>query len=442
MLKLKANWTCSYCSKILKDPIELPCEDSICREHLAEGDVIDTNKIKCVECKQEFQAKDIHFKSCKAFKKLIESQSYLTEEEMSLKHELEGSIGKFFEFFGEFVQTRDNIDSYVFNHFEEMRFQIDEHREELKRKIDDIALEMIDKIKKNEEIYLKDLKEKFFKAVSFNDVNSLEYELNKIEETFRNPNLLIQTIEEMQKKQQESLNNLQLKLDEINQVKDNLKGTNEFKPNLSFLNQNETFLFGSIELNQYSYTNLFKSHILTGSKQCFDLINLCEFSRNDKWSLLYRGTRDGFGSTDFHSKCDGHPNTLIILKAKESSYIFGGFTTADWESPYPKAKYKSDPNAFLFSLTNKDNKPLKMKIDPNTPESAIYCNFSSGPSFGGGRDINVSDNANTTIKSNSGLGSSYKHPQYTFGTNGAKTFLAGSYNFQLVEIEVFKKNTS
>jgi hypothetical protein len=243
MLKLKANWTCSYCSKILKDPIELPCEDSICREHLAEGDVIDTNKIKCVECKQEFQAKDIHFKSCKAFKKLIESQSYLTEEEMSLKHELEGSIGKFFEFFGEFVQTRDNIDSYVFNHFEEMRFQIDEHREELKRKIDDIALEMIDKIKKNEEIYLKDLKEKFFKAVSFNDVNSLEYELNKIEETFRNPNLLIQTIEEMQKKQQESLNNLQLKLDEINQVKDNLKGTNEFKPNLSFLNQNETFIW-------------------------------------------------------------------------------------------------------------------------------------------------------------------------------------------------------
>jgi hypothetical protein len=31
----------------------------------------------------------------------------------------------------------------ILGHFQELRFQIDEHREELKNKIDDIALEMI-----------------------------------------------------------------------------------------------------------------------------------------------------------------------------------------------------------------------------------------------------------------------------------------------------------
>jgi hypothetical protein len=47
------------------------------------------------------------------------------------------------------------------------------------------------------------------------------------------------------------------------------------------------------------------------------LIKLCEFSPNNKWTLLYRGTRDGFGADVFHSKCDDHPNTLTLLKASK-----------------------------------------------------------------------------------------------------------------------------
>ena len=43
------------------------------------------------------------------------------------------------------------------------------------------------------------------------------------------------------------------------------------------------------------------------------------------------------------------------------------------------------------------------------------------------------------MASNSYLGDFYKHPQYAFGTNEAKTFLAGSYQFQLDEIEVYEK---
>ncbi len=70
-----------------------------------------------------------------------------------------------------------------------------------------------------------------------------------IEETFRNPNLLIETIIEMQRKQDESLREIQLKLNEINQVKDNLKASNEFQPNLSLFDQEEdNSLFGSIKL--------------------------------------------------------------------------------------------------------------------------------------------------------------------------------------------------
>jgi hypothetical protein len=185
----------------------------------------------------------------------------------------------------------------------------------------------------------------------------------------------------MQQKQAESLKDIQLKLNEMNQVKDDLKATIFFIPNLSSFNLNETSLFGSIKLGQFTNMDLFKSQILKDDRQPLELISLCEFSPNDKWSLLYRATRDGFGAVDFHSKCDGHPNTLTILKAKQSSYIFGGFTSVTWESP-ANGKFKSDANSFIFSLTNKDNKPVKMKVDPNRHDWAIGCDSELGPTFG------------------------------------------------------------
>ena len=86
---------------------------------------------------------------------------------------------------------------------------------------------------------------------------------------------------------------------------------------------------------------------------------------------------------------------MTILKAKKSSNIFGGYTTVSWDS---FSGDKSDPNAFLFSLTNKDNKPLKIKIDPNRHQYAIYCDPKCGPTFGDGRAIYI---ANTTKYCNS-----------------------------------------
>jgi hypothetical protein len=439
MLKRKANWTCSYCSKILKDPIELPCDESICREHLKEGDVVKQKKIKCKECNQEFKVKNRQFKSNKGLNKLTETQSYLSSIELSLKQELELSIRKFFDFYEEFQQKKTILESVVFDHFQELRFQIDEHRERLKEKIDDIALEMIAQTKMYEKIYLKDLNVNLLETTSFVETKSLEDRLNEMEDTFRNPDLLVKAIKEMQRKQEKSLNYIQCKLNEINQVKDNLKATNYFKPKLFSFDQNDTSFFGSINLDGYSNRNSLKiSQILTNEQQLSELIKLCEFSSNDKWSLLYRGTRDGFGAKDFHSKCDGHSNTLTIVKAKGSEFIFGGFTSINWDS-LGRWRHKSDPNAFLFSLTNGDNRPLKIKIDPNQRQYAIYCDSEYGPLFGGGHDICIANNANTTMGSYSDLGYTYKHPRYANGTNEAQTILAGTEYFQLDEIEVHQK---
>jgi len=256
---------------------------------------------------------------------------------------------------------------------------------------------------------------------------SVEEDLEELETTFRNPNLLLETLNEMLEKRETTLKDIKLKLNEINHKKSNLDTFYSFKTNVSFVEES----FGSLFLN-----DLINSQILT-DEQSSKLIKLCEFSLDDKFRLLYRGSRDGFGAKDFHRKCDGHKNTLTIIKPKATSNIFGGYTSTSWDC---SNQIKHDPNAFVFSLTNKDNRPCKM-ITTNANKS-IACRAEYGPIFGGYQnidDIIIADNANLNEYSRSELGYTYKHPQYAHGKNEAKTFLAGSNPFQLEEIEVYQK---
>jgi hypothetical protein len=78
-----------------------------------------------------------------------------------------------------------------------------------------------------------------------------------------------------------------------------------------------------------------------------------------------------------------------------------------------------------------------MKIDPNEHEYAIVCYSEYGPTFGD--DICIVNNAHTRKDSYSNLDHTYKHPQYEYGTDEAESFLAGSHEFQLDEIEVYQK---
>jgi len=297
-------------------------------------------------------------------------------------------------------------------------------------------LELIEKTKTIEGLFLKSLKKDLEPSLNQLEMKSVDEVLKEMEETLRNPRDLIESIREMQLKHEKSIEIIQLKLNNIKRVQETLKASNEFQPN-SFLHPDS---FGQLNLNENLIYDPFKSSILTGL-QPLDLIKVCEFDRESKFTLLYRASQDGFEASHFHSKCDGKANTLTLLRASETSFIFGGFTTATWESFQP-GQWKSDPNAFLFSLKNKDEKPCKMKIDASKHVNAIICNSKYGPIFGvgnGNSDFSVASKANTSNGSYSNLGYTYKHPKYSKGSNEARSFLAGSKQFQVEEIEVFHK---
>ena len=172
---------------------------------------------------------------------------------------------------------------------------------------------------------------------------------------------------------------------------------------------------------------------ILSNQQMKDLMSLCRFPPDQRWKLLYRATTDGFGATDFHSKCDGYKNTLTIIKSIDGN-VFGGFTEEDWDG---NGVFKNDPNAFIFSYINKDNQPIIMKCIE--PQYAIWCGPGNGPVFAGGPDINISDYSNMNTDSLSNLGYSYRHPIYALGSDEAQSFLAGSGKFQTTNIEIYCK---
>ena len=96
-------------------------------------------------------------------------------------------------------------------------------------------------------------------------------------------------------------------------------------------------------------------------------------------------------------------------------------------------RFIDDPDDFLLSLVNKIHvKPIKLTHLPSKPYG-IYTANSYGPTFGGGHDLHISNNANSNSNSYTNLGHTYKAPP----GQQANSFLAGAYNFIPNEVETF-----
>eukprot|EP01022_Parablepharisma_sp_SALTPOND_P012382 TRINITY_DN1589_c0_g1_i1.p1 TRINITY_DN1589_c0_g1~~TRINITY_DN1589_c0_g1_i1.p1 ORF type:complete len:596 (-),score=52.56 TRINITY_DN1589_c0_g1_i1:302-2089(-) len=145
-----------------------------------------------------------------------------------------------------------------------------------------------------------------------------------------------------------------------------------------------------------------------------------------KLELLYRGSRDGFRASVFHSKCNNMGPTISVIMS-HTGEIFGGYASVSFTS---SGNYVADASAFLFSVSKK----VKCPVNPSYVGNAVYDNGSCLMGFGGNQDLLISDNCN---QSNSSHANSQTYFQYPAVAN-YQTFLAGSYNFSVHEVEVFQ----
>jgi hypothetical protein len=154
-------------------------------------------------------------------------------------------------------------------------------------------------------------------------------------------------------------------------------------------------------------------------------------STGQRLELLYRGSRDGFQASAFHSRCDDHPNTISLILSK-NDYIFGGFTPVAWSSRSGSVQDQS-LRSFVFTLKNPHN--LAPRIFKQNSQGYAICNSSAyGPIFGNGHNFCVYDQCHTSTKNYSNLGTAYVNDT---GIEGDQV-LTGSSFFTVAEIEVFE----
>ena len=171
----------------------------------------------------------------------------------------------------------------------------------------------------------------------------------------------------------------------------------------------------------------FDSKIITKSEDLAFIENI--YKNNDeilmnkefKTNLLYRATRDGDSSKDFHSKCDNIRDTLSLVKTK-NGLIFGGYTNESWNGE----NYKKDDRAFCFSID------LKKKYNSKKTSQSIYCHKDYGPCFGNALFWVYSNCLSMGGFMNDGLNQRYDNQLKENEINNGKR------KFSVMEVEVFE----
>ena len=108
-------------------------------------------------------------------------------------------------------------------------------------------------------------------------------------------------------------------------------------------------------------------------------------------------------------------------------------------------RYHYDSKAFLFSLINNPgwaSLKLPQTETHSSSRRSIRCHSLLGPTFGGGYDIGIWNNARSNSNAYSNLGWTYSPPSgYSYGSTFARTFLAGTNKFTPDEVETFYETT-
>jgi hypothetical protein len=162
---------------------------------------------------------------------------------------------------------------------------------------------------------------------------------------------------------------------------------------------------------------------------------LSEF-REQRWQLLWRGSRDGFEPNNFQDRCVGHANTVTIILDKNGN-IFGGFTPVPWELG---EDFKEDESvrSFIFTLKNPHNfPPRKFPLKREKRFKAIGCHPQCCTTFGN-IDMRVREHCYYAGARNFTRHDT-KWNQWAYANDsGIEHVFTGDHFFVVKEIEVFE----
>lgn len=408
---------CKQCSLRLDVPKILPCGHTICTFCVSSIKIESDNTFECKLCNQTHMYPSYGFPTSETILNILSfkpNEIHRSDAAEALKTTLKEIQTKIEQIQFGINNGIDHIKDYCID----LRTEVYLATELAVQQINEMNEQFINKINQYEQDCIRSFQSKLKEREKFDELveemKQFHDEWSKYLRQFKISDNIIIEANEAAIKFNQLADEEKIKLDDFIFNKSHLK----FEPNKLKL---PISILGSIDMSILSNT------------QMKELMRLCHFPVETEWRLLYRASRDGFGAIDFHRKCDGYRNALVIIKSLNGN-VFGGYTDEDWSG---NGVFKNDPNAFIFSLINKEKQPLVLKCIE--PQYAIWCGPNNGPVFAGGPDINIADHSNMNIDSLSNLGYSYKHPEYMLGTTEAQSFLAGTPKFQTLNIEVYCK---
>jgi BTB/POZ domain-containing protein KCTD9 len=146
---------------------------------------------------------------------------------------------------------------------------------------------------------------------------------------------------------------------------------------------------------------------------------------------IYKGTDNKFTKKSWDDNCLNKGPTLTVVQA-DNGRIFGGYISQSWtkkEGNYDF--YTQDDKAWIFSFDHS----TQLKV--TQPQYAIQNYYGHLCGFGGGWDLGIRTDAHNN-GGWSNLGHSYELPAgIVYGSEQAKSYLAGVYQFKIKEVEVF-----
>lgn len=239
-MSIKSDLVCPICKEIFNNPVFFPCHCTFCKQHVEEFLNKEKELCKCPLCKEESPIPK-QFKENSRIKTIIEKDGHLNEEEKMLKKSIEEIPIEYERIVNE-IQTKEREFELIrFDHFADIRRSIDLRRENLKLAIDKIAEEMIDEVKILEESYKRKILEN----------NKIKYEKEEIEnentnliKLFRNPDILLSSMERSKAKLEQKLKEVIEKQKKFQEFKDELK---KYKFEKFYEIDND--LFGCIKTN-------------------------------------------------------------------------------------------------------------------------------------------------------------------------------------------------
>lgn len=180
---------------------------------------------------------------------------------------------------------------------------------------------------------------------------------------------------------------------------------------------------------KYLNSTLFINSTILTQENSIRLLNLLNLSSNASIEMLYQASKHGFCLENFITNSNRKLKKFVLIKSK-NSFIFGVYTTVDWPR-YDETR--TDTDSFIFSLVNSLNAPLILKVINAT--NLIRYGL-DGFSFG--EDLEIADQSNKNMNSYGNIGKKYQLPSnLSYGSHEWETFIAGSLNFQIEEIETY-----